>query len=106
MGTFCPLGPRLVSATDISDPNNLEIRTTVNGEIMQQSNTRDMIFSVAELIAFLSQGTTLQPDTLILTGTPEGVGFARTPPRHLNGGDTVVVSIEGIGDLSNPVEVS
>mmetsp|Transcript_140210 Transcript_140210/g.349476 ORF Transcript_140210/g.349476 Transcript_140210/m.349476 type:complete len:227 (-) Transcript_140210:195-875(-) len=101
--TFCPLGPRLVPASDIPDPNDLEISCSVNGQVLQKSNTKDMIFSVRQIIAFLSQGTTLQPGTVILTGTPEGVGAARKPPVWLKPGDKVTVSIEKIGDLTNPV---
>lgn len=101
--TFCPLGPRLVPASEIPDPNQLALSCTVNGEVMQQSNTSDMIFSVAHIIEFLSEGTTLLPGTVILTGTPEGVGFTRKPPLFLKPGDSVTVSIEGIGELTNPV---
>lgn len=101
--TFCPLGPRLVPAAEIPDPNNLELSCSVNGQVLQKSNTKDMIFSVRRIISFLSEGTTLQPGTVILTGTPEGVGFARSPQVLLKPGDTVTVSIEKIGDLTNPV---
>jgi len=102
-GVFCPLGPRLVPASEIPDPNQLALSCTVNGEVMQQSNTSDMILSVAHIIEFLSEGTTLLPGTVILTGTPEGVGFTRKPPLFLKPGDSVTVSIEGIGELTNPV---
>jgi len=101
--TFCPLGPVLVTADEISDPQDLPIRSVLNGRTMQSSNTGDMIFPVAELIAFISRDTTLLPGTVILTGTPEGVGFARKPPVYLADGDTIEVTIEGIGTLSNPV---
>ncbi len=101
--SFCPLGPVLVGADEIPDPQCLPIRSTLNGRTMQASNTADMIFSVAELIAFISRDTTLLPGTVILTGTPEGVGFARQPPVFLTDGDTVEITIEGIGSLSNPV---
>lgn len=100
---FCPLGPLLVTRDEIPDPQTLGISTCLNGELMQQSSTADMIFSVAELIGFISRDTTLLPGTLILTGTPEGVGFTRTPPVFLKSGDRVEVEIEGIGRLSNPV---
>jgi 2-keto-4-pentenoate hydratase/2-oxohepta-3-ene-1,7-dioic acid hydratase in catechol pathway len=100
--TFCPLGPVLVTADEIQ-PNRLPIRTILNGVIMQDSNTSDMIFDVPTLIEFLSGSTTLQPGTVILTGTPHGVGMARTPPVWLREGDTVTVEIEGIGALTNPV---
>lgn len=101
--TFCPLGPVLVTADEIGDPQTLAIRSVLNGQTMQSSNTADMIFPVAELIAFISRDTALLPGTVILTGTPEGVGFARTPPVFLSDGDTIEVSIEGIGTLCNPV---
>lgn len=102
--TFCPLGPCVVTPDDIPNPNNLKITTTLNGETMQDSNTSDMIFDVPTLISFLSEGTTLLPGTVILTGTPQGVGFARTPPIFLKDGDQVTIDIEGIGALSNPVQ--
>ena len=101
--TFCPLGPALVTPAGLKNPNDLAIRTRVNGELMQQSNTRDMIFQIAELIEFLSGSTTLEPGTLILTGTPEGVGMGRKPPLYLKAGDVVECEIEGIGILRNPV---
>jgi 2-keto-4-pentenoate hydratase/2-oxohepta-3-ene-1,7-dioic acid hydratase in catechol pathway len=101
--TFCPLGPRLVPASEISNPNGLKIRTIVSGEVLQDWNTGDMIFDVPTLIEFLSGSTTLLPGTVILTGTPHGVGMARTPPRWLKPGDTVTVEIEKIGSLTNPV---
>ncbi len=102
--TFCPLGPCLVTADEIPHPNNLLIRTFLNGEIMQESNTGDMIFDVATLIEFLSGSTTLLPGTVILTGTPHGVGMARKPPRWLLLGDTVTIEVEKIGTLTNPVQ--
>ena len=101
--TFCPLGPALVTADEIPDPNALRLRTVVNGETLQDWNTSDMIFDVRELIAFLSGSSTLEPGTVIMTGTPHGVGAARTPPRFLQPGDTVTVEIEKIGALTNPV---
>ncbi len=102
--TFCPLGPCLVTPDDISNPNNLKIHTTLNGEMMQDSTTADMIFDVPTVISFLSEGTTLLPGTVILTGTPQGVGFARNPPVFLKNGDQVRIEIEGIGSLSNSVQ--
>lgn len=102
--TFCPLGPMLVTADDVPDPQILPIRTVLNGEIVQESFTGDMIYSVAELIAFLSGSTTLLPGTVILTGTPPGVGAAANPQRFLKPGDEVVIDITGIGMLHNPVE--
>lgn len=101
--TFCPLGPVLVTADEMPDPNALAIGTVLNGAIMQDSNTSDMIFNVPALIEFLSGSTTLQPGTVILTGTPQGVGMARNPPVWLRPGDRVTVEIEGIGALTNPV---
>ncbi|TVR49128.1 MAG: 5-carboxymethyl-2-hydroxymuconate isomerase [Puniceicoccaceae bacterium] len=102
--TFCPLGPAVVTRDEIPDPGNLRIRTTVGGNTMQDSSTSDMIFSVAELISFLSGSKTLLPGTVILTGTPHGVGFAQKPPRFLKPGDQVEIEIEGLGRLANPVE--
>jgi 2-keto-4-pentenoate hydratase/2-oxohepta-3-ene-1,7-dioic acid hydratase in catechol pathway len=101
--TFCPLGPALVTAEEIPDPQRLAIKTILNGREMQSHTTADMIFPVAELIAFLSQDTTLLPGTVILTGTPQGVGVARKPPVWLKAGDEVVIEIERIGRLVNPV---
>jgi len=101
--SFCPLGPVLVTADAIPDPQDFDLSCRINGETMQHGSTADMIFGVAELIAFLSRDTTLMPGTLILTGTPPGVGFARTPPVFLAGGDRVEVEIGGIGVLENPV---
>ena len=102
--TFCPLGPVLVTADEIPNPNALRIRTVLNGEAVQDWTTEDMIFDVPTLIEFLSGSTTLVPGTVILTGTPQGVGMAQQPPRWLRAGDTVTIEIEGIGALTNPVE--
>jgi len=101
--TFCPLGPCLLTAEDIHNPNSLAIRTVVNGDVLQDWNTNDMIFDVPALIEFLSGSTTLLPGTVILTGTPHGVGMARKPPRWLRPGDSVSIEIERIGTLTNPV---
>ncbi len=101
--TFAPLGPCLALKDEIRDPGRLRITTTVNGEVLQDSNTSDLIFDIPALIEFLSGSTTLAPGTVILTGTPQGVGMARKPQRWLRAGDTVVVEIEGIGRLENPV---
>jgi 2-keto-4-pentenoate hydratase/2-oxohepta-3-ene-1,7-dioic acid hydratase in catechol pathway len=101
--TFCPLGPVLVTADEVPNPNNLSIRTILNGEVMQDWNTNDMIFDIPTLIEFLSASTILHPGTVILTGTPHGVGFARTPPVFLKAGDSVTIEIEKIGKLTNPV---
>ena len=101
--TFCPLGPWLVTTDDIPHPNTLQLRTTLNGKVMQDWNTDDMIFDVPTLISFLSGSTTLLPGTLILTGTPHGVGFAQQPPVYLQPGDQIQVEIDGLGSLVNPV---
>lgn len=101
--TFTPLGPCLVTTDEVADPGKLRIKTTVNGEVLQDSNTSDMIFDVPSLIEFLSGSTTLYPGTVILTGTPQGVGMARSPRRWLRPGDTVSIDIEGIGTLTNTV---
>lgn len=102
--SFCPLGPCLVTPDELPDPQCLRIRSRVNGETRQDSNTSDMIFSVAALISFLSADTLLEPGTVILTGTPAGVGMGMTPPTWLKPGDSVEIEIEGIGILRNPVE--
>ena len=101
--TFCPLGPWVVPGAEVKDPQNLRLRCRVNGQIMQDGSTADMIFPVAKLIADLSRGMTLEAGTVILTGTPSGVGMARTPPVWLQDGDTVEVEIEGLGTLTNRV---
>ena len=101
--TFCPLGPAIVTPDEIPDPNQLAIRTILNGETLQDWNTSDMIFDVPTLIEFLSASMILNPGTVILTGTPHGVGFARTPPVFLKPGDSVTIEIEKIGRLTNPV---
>ena len=102
--SFCPLGPCLVTADEIPDPSGLAIRTILNGETVQDCNTSDMIFDVPALIEFLSGSTTLLAGTVILTGTPHGVGMAAVPPRWLAPGDIVSVEIEKIGILTNPVQ--
>jgi 2,4-didehydro-3-deoxy-L-rhamnonate hydrolase len=101
--TFCPVGPALVPAPEVPDPQALAIRCLVNGEVLQDSTTAEMVFGVAELIAFISEAITLEPGDLIATGTPAGVGFARKPPVFLRDGDEVTVEIEGVGALTNPV---
>ena len=98
------MGPVVVTTDEITNPNQLDISTSLNGETMQSSNTEDMIFSVRELIAFLSQGTTLLPGTCIFTGTPSGIGWARDPRVTLKAGDRVTIQINGIGELTNCVE--
>ena len=101
--TFAPLGPCLVTTDEIPNPNALQIKTILNGEVVQDWNTNDMIFDVPALIEFLSGSTTLLPGTVILTGTPHGVGMARKPPLYLKAGDVVTIEIEKIGQLTNPV---
>jgi 2-keto-4-pentenoate hydratase/2-oxohepta-3-ene-1,7-dioic acid hydratase in catechol pathway len=101
--TFCPLGPCLATADEVPNPNALAIKTVLNGETMQDWNTDDMIFDVPTLIEFLSGSTELTPGTVILTGTPHGVGMARKPPVLLKHGDTITIEIEKIGTLTNPV---
>lgn len=102
--TFCPLGPVIVTADALPDPQALSIAGRLNGQTMQDSHTSDMIFSVAQIVSFLSRDTTLRPGSVILTGTPEGVGVARDPQVFLRRGDVVEIEIEGIGVLRNPVE--
>jgi 2-keto-4-pentenoate hydratase/2-oxohepta-3-ene-1,7-dioic acid hydratase in catechol pathway len=102
--TFCPLGPVLVTRDEIPNPNALGIKTILNGQAVQDWNTNDMIFDVPTLIEFLSADTTLLPGTVIITGTPQGVGMARKPPLWMKAGDTVTIEIEGIGSLTNPVQ--
>jgi 2-keto-4-pentenoate hydratase/2-oxohepta-3-ene-1,7-dioic acid hydratase in catechol pathway len=101
--TFCPLGPCIVTKDDITDPTNLRLRAVLNGEIMQDSTTSYMIFDVASVISDLSRSMTLLPGTVIMTGTPDGVGFTRTPPVFLREGDTISIFIDRIGELTNPV---
>lgn len=101
--TFCPLGPCLVTPDEIGDPQQLALTCRLNGEVMQQANTSEMIFSVAEIIAYLSEDTTLPAGTIILSGTPGGVGFTRKPPVFLKKGDVMELNIEKIGTLINPV---
>jgi 2-keto-4-pentenoate hydratase/2-oxohepta-3-ene-1,7-dioic acid hydratase in catechol pathway len=103
LDTFAPMGPGIVPASDIPDPQDLQIVTRVNGATLQDGNTRDMIFTVARTIAFLSSLMTLEPGDIISTGTPSGVGFRRRPPVFLRDGDMVEVEIERIGSTRNPV---
>ena len=101
--TFCPLGPALVTKDEIPNPNALRIKTILNGQTMQDWNTNDMAFDVPALIEFLSGSKTLLPGTVILTGTPHGIGAARKPPVFLQAGDLITIDIEKIGALTNPV---
>jgi 2-keto-4-pentenoate hydratase/2-oxohepta-3-ene-1,7-dioic acid hydratase in catechol pathway len=100
--TFTPMGPCIASMEDV-DLADIDVRTTVSGEVMQDANTRDLIFGVEQLIVYLSAGMTLHPGDVIATGTPGGVGDSRTPPRYLRDGDTVEISVGGVGTLANPV---
>ena len=100
---FCPLGPAIVTKDELPDPNNLRIMCSLNGQVMQDHTTADMIFDVPALIESLSSTMTLRPGAVILTGTPQGVGFARTPPVWMRAGDTVIVELERIGRLENPI---
>jgi 2-keto-4-pentenoate hydratase/2-oxohepta-3-ene-1,7-dioic acid hydratase in catechol pathway len=100
---FCPLGPWIVTRDEIPNPNALRLKTILNGQTMQDHTTADMIFDVPALIESLSSTMTLRPGTVLLTGTPQGVGFARTPPVWMKAGDHVAVEIEKIGRLENPI---
>ena len=102
--TFAPMGPAIVTADEIADPHDLDISLTINGEMLQHSNTKNLIFRIPDLIEYLSAVFTLEPGDVISTGTPAGVGFARKPPRWLVPGDEVVVHVAGLGELRNPVE--
>ncbi|HEV8281049.1 MAG TPA: fumarylacetoacetate hydrolase family protein [Candidatus Limnocylindrales bacterium] len=101
LDTFCPMGPAIVTADEIGDPQGLAIRCLVNDEVLQESNTSEMFFSVAEIVSHCSQAFTLDPGDIIATGTPSGVGAFRSPPRFLGNGDRVVVEIDGVGRLEN-----
>ena len=101
--TFAPMGPWIVSADEIADPHELGISLTINGVTLQDSNTRELIFRIPELVEYLSSVFTLEAGDVIATGTPPGVGMARKPPRWLQPGDEVTVAVEGLGELRNPV---
>lgn len=103
LDTFCPIGPWIVTTDEITDPQTLGIRCIVNGETLQDSNTKEMVRSVAELVSFISDSIALEPGDVIATGTPAGVGFSRTPPILLKPGDVMRVEIDGIGALENPL---
>ncbi|MFN8191583.1 MAG: fumarylacetoacetate hydrolase family protein [Nocardioidaceae bacterium] len=100
--TFTPLGP-VVASLDSVDREAIGVMTTINGEVMQKGNSRDLIFSIPELLEYLSRGITLEPGDVIATGTPGGVGDERKPPRYLREGDVVEITVDGVGTLSNPV---
>jgi 2-keto-4-pentenoate hydratase/2-oxohepta-3-ene-1,7-dioic acid hydratase in catechol pathway len=101
--TFAPMGPYIVTADEITDPHNLNVKLILNGEVMQNSSTKELIFNIPQLLEFLSQVVTLEPGDIVATGTPPGVGMARKPPVFLKAGDVTIVEIEGIGQLRNPV---
>jgi 2-keto-4-pentenoate hydratase/2-oxohepta-3-ene-1,7-dioic acid hydratase in catechol pathway len=101
--TFAPMGPYIATADEIPDPHDLRISFRLNGDMLQDSTTSELIFRIPELIEFISSGITLEPGDVIATGTPPGVGFARKPPVFLKDGDIAEVEIEGLGVLSNPV---
>jgi len=101
--TYCPVGPHLVPREEISDPQNLAIRAILNGETMQDSTTANMVFGVADIIAYVTQTITLEPGDLIATGTPAGVGAFRDPKVFMQPGDEITIEIEGLGSLTNPV---
>ncbi len=103
LDTFCPLGPMIVTPDEISDPDRLHLRTTLNGETVQDAYTSDMVFSVPFLVSYISSLATLEPGDVILTGTPAGIGCNRRPQVFLQAGDHVSVEIDGIGRLTNPV---
>ena len=101
--SFCPIGPAIVTADEIPDPHNLTISLSIDGVVHQSSNTRELIFKIPELIEYLSSITPLEPGDIVSTGTPSGVGMGRTPKRWLKPGETVTITVEGIGSLTNPV---
>jgi 2-keto-4-pentenoate hydratase/2-oxohepta-3-ene-1,7-dioic acid hydratase in catechol pathway len=100
--TFCPMGPAIVPADQIKDPHELDISLSINGELMQNSNTRQLVFKVPDLVEYISSITPLLPGDIVSTGTPGGVGMGRKPPRWLRPGDSVTVTVEGLGSLTNP----
>jgi 2-keto-4-pentenoate hydratase/2-oxohepta-3-ene-1,7-dioic acid hydratase in catechol pathway len=101
--TFCPMGPAIVTVDEIADPHALDVQLSIDGEVLQHSNTKELIFKIPALIEYLSSITPLLPGDIVSTGTPYGVGLGRTPKRWLKAGETVTVTIEGLGDLVNPV---
>jgi 2-keto-4-pentenoate hydratase/2-oxohepta-3-ene-1,7-dioic acid hydratase in catechol pathway len=103
--TFCPFGPWITTADEVADPENLQLRTWVNGDLRQDSRTNDLIFGVKDLIAFISETCTLEPGDLILTGTPSGVGMAMDPPQFLEDGDVVRMEIESLGVIEHTISI-
>jgi 2-keto-4-pentenoate hydratase/2-oxohepta-3-ene-1,7-dioic acid hydratase in catechol pathway len=101
--TFCPIGPYIVTKDEIADPHALPIKATISGEVLQDSNTSELIFKLPKLLSYISQVMTLKPGDIITTGTPAGVGFARKPQRLLKAGDDCIIEVQGLGQLRNPV---
>ena len=101
--TFCPMGPAIVTADEIADPHALDVQLSIDGEVLQHSNTKELIFKIPELIEYISSITPLLPGDIVSTGTPYGVGLGRNPKRWLKPGETVTITIEGLGELTNPV---
>lgn len=101
--TFCPLGPAIVTKDEVADPHQLQVRLSIDGEVLQNSNTRELIFKLPELLAYISSITPLLPGDIISTGTPAGVGLGRKPQRWLKSGETVTIDIDGLGTLVNPI---
>jgi 2-keto-4-pentenoate hydratase/2-oxohepta-3-ene-1,7-dioic acid hydratase in catechol pathway len=101
--TFCPMGPAIVTADEVADPHELAISLSIDGEVLQNSNTRELVFKIPELVEYISSITPLLPGDVVSTGTPSGVGMGRTPQRWLKPGESVTVTIEGLGSLTNPV---
>lgn len=101
--TFCPIGPAIITADEIADPHALDVKLEIDGEVLQHSNTRELIFKIPELIEYISSITPLLPGDVVSTGTPFGVGLGRNPKRWLKPGETVTVTIQGLGQLTNPV---
>jgi 2-keto-4-pentenoate hydratase/2-oxohepta-3-ene-1,7-dioic acid hydratase in catechol pathway len=101
--TFCPMGPAIVTADEIADPHELAISLSIDGEVLQNSNTRELVFKVPDLIEYISSITPLLPGDMVSTGTPGGVGMGRNPKRWLKPGESVTVTVEGLGSLTNPV---
>jgi 5-carboxymethyl-2-hydroxymuconate isomerase len=104
LDTFCPMGPAITTADEVGDPQNLSVRAVLNGAVMQDGHTREMIFDVAALIEYLSHNITLEPGDVLATGTPPGVGDARKPPVYLKKGDVIEIEVGNLGKLINPVE--
>ena len=102
--TFAPMGPWIVTRDEIADPHELDLTLEIGGQVLQRSNTRELVFGVPALVEYISSVVTLEPGDIVATGTPAGVGFARKPPRYLRPGEEVVIRIQGIGELRNPVQ--